>query len=122
MWEKIDEMFPCGFIPGTNLTVQDIVSQNLPSVTTYMNKVARNMVIQTTIITWFADGTVAINRPYDVQLTSLPEESCLSVFGNKMVMDWRQRDQFAHLQSPQNNEVDIKEIADAGFNYTGLQE
>jgi len=115
MWtpEILSEMFPNGYVPGLGIDVDTLNDDNYESVKCQVSKLARNMLVKKTEITWYPNGDVTRALLYDLQFNNLPEETCLSVYGNKMVQDWYQRLQYKNLQ-------EAKVIHDAGFNYTGL--
>lgn len=108
-------MFPNGYVPGMDLSVDDLVNEGYAEVTVDFHKIARNMVIDTTSITWTASGDTRRQTIYSVWEQFPKTESCLSCYGAKMLQDWRQREQYHNLQ-------EVQVIKDAGFNYTGLQE
>lgn len=117
MWEQetLMEMFPNGYVPGTGIDVNTLVSENYEAAACEVSKMARNMLVKREEVTWYANGDVTRATLYDIQFNNMPEETCLSVYGNKMVQDWYQRSQYQRLQ-------EVKTIQNAGFNYTGLQE
>ena len=62
-----------------------------------MNKMARNMLIESTKTTWCANGDVYRETLYTVWGPHPDADSCLSCFGAKMVQDWYQREQYHNI-------------------------
>ena len=118
MWTKqlISQMFPTNILPST-FESADVLLQSDPDtiVGTTQYKMARNMVIQQTQISWNAKGEKDVEVLYDVYPFPVVNKTpALNVYGGKMVQNWLQfnQDKFRSTQG--------KELIDAGFNYTGL--
>lgn len=115
-WEKANLMFPDG---ETNIGRDDSISidelQNYSEVIMPRYHFARGMIIRKDMLTWTSDNNYMIETLYDVNsYNNKPEEdSCLSVYGNRMVLDYFQRNQFITRRKS-------GEVQRAGFNYTGL--
>lgn len=91
-WERAEEIFPTQFISTSNgvLTKDDLRNHNIPMIQMGSEKYARNMLTETKIYTWGADGESAINIAYDL-LNSRPHvtsESPTNVFGMAMLYNF----------------------------------
>lgn len=116
MWQKhlIEKMFPDNVIPGSGMTASDLEYSNFDIVNTTEKKMARNMLGETMEITWFPDGTVSRVCTYDVYpFAPVNGRHVLSFYGGKMVQNWLQLEEY-------QGDKELKEIENAGFNYTGL--
>ena len=113
-WEKVNLMFPEGHtIVGDDIPNEELMPYDC--VITSRFAYARDMVIRKEELKWTSDGEYTVTVLYDVnELNNKPEEhSCLSVYGNKMVLDYYQRNQYAKRRY-------CGEVQRAGFNYTGI--
>lgn len=110
-WELAATMFPEGTtLVGDNCSIDDLAQYEM--VRTARQFMARHMVIALEEIVWCSNGDMVRNRPYEVQPNDAPDNcSCLSVFGNKMVLDYLWKHKDSTYGGCEND----------GFNYTGLQ-
>lgn len=113
-WEKANLMFPEGHtIVNDDVNIEELSQYDKVIVPRF--HFARKMLTRKDILEWTADNNYIIHVLYNVNdYNNRPEiDSCLSVFGNKMVIDYYQRDQFKKRRYS-------GEVQRAGFNYTGL--
>lgn len=115
MWSPslIEKMFPDNTLPFSPMSASDLEYSNLECVSTSESKMARNMMIEHRQITWHPTGEVDREIIYNVYpFPAVNGTPLLSAYGGKMVQNW--------LQFTGNSINEIKEINNAGFNYTGL--
>lgn len=115
MWSPslIEKMFPDNTLPFSTMPAMDLEYSNFECVSTLENKMARNMMVENRSITWHPTGEVQREVLYNVYpFPAVNGVPLLSVYGGKMVQNW--------LQFTGNDINEMKEINNAGFNYTGL--
>lgn len=92
-WEQAALMFPLGHTNvDEDLLVDDLIKDDYRSVVCMQSKMARNMIIEETKVIWSSDNFVERDVQYSLLDSPIPDnESCLNVFGRKMVNDYMQK-------------------------------
>ena len=115
-WENKELMFPDGTIPtDSNLTLDDLIFQNIDVVSYDVFRMAREMIIQQEKLIWTKEGSFSRQEIYNVYQHPLPQgESALNVFGAKMLNN--------HLEKPIGKIICAEgaSIDNDGFSYTGI--
>lgn len=90
-WKKAKKMFPSGSIlVNEDFTIDELEEYNISVVQATENHYARGMIHRQDELTWENDGTFKRKNVYNVYDTISPplEDSCLSVYGAKMIKDY----------------------------------
>lgn len=114
-WEKANLMFPEGhtIYGNEDISINQLdIYDNISYPCFYY---ARNMITKIEQITFTSDNQIKKEILYDINnMNNKPTDlSCLSVYGNRMVQDYYNYDEYKTRRY--NGEVQR-----AGFNYTGL--
>ncbi len=122
-WEKFKQTYPNGIFPGGQVDLDSLTEDSEP-IETFFESMARGMITRNEKITWFSDNRVT--HEYIFDLVNTPgdpyPESCLNVYGKKMVSDKINNLVLRNIDGSHNDnlfeEGDIQ--INGGFNYTGL--
>lgn len=110
-WKHKKKMFPNKSNINNELTYDDLDNSDYSFVSSKMLKIARNMIIQEQEIIWNRNGTVERKNNYNVFPEDIPDNiSALSCYGNRMVLDWKQVNNFNYTENE-----------NVRYNYTGIQ-
>lgn len=104
-WENAALMFPLGHTNvNEDLMIEDLINNNVRQVRVMRARMARDMVIEEENTIWSSDGFIEREKPYSLLMSGLPnDQSCLNVFGRKMVLDYMRNNGIMTMDDFDNN-------------------